>query len=332
MTPLDDHPLACLFPLMAEADLAALAADIDANGLREPIWLYEGMILDGRNRYRACGLIDADHRVEHYRGADPLGFVVSRNLHRRHLTESQRAMVAADIANMRQGERTDVAEPSANLPKVSQAAAAAMVGVGERSVRDAVKVKAKAVPELAEAVKAGEVSVSAAAEVADLPPAEQKAAVKGGGKGVAAKAKERKTNKAGGKGKAVAKPANAPEPVSQPDPEPAGQGADEQAAAVAPVDEGAAFVAEVEAVCREADALAKRMRALKGSPLGYSIHVDSAVAQVEAARKTLWQGRPAHPCPYCEANETAGCRACNGTRRVKKSTLDAGREAVEGVR
>lgn len=53
---------------------------------------------------------------------------------RRHLNETQRAGVAAKLANMRQGERTDL-EPSANLPKVSQSEAADLLNVGERTIR-----------------------------------------------------------------------------------------------------------------------------------------------------------------------------------------------------
>jgi hypothetical protein len=96
-------------------------------------------------------------------------------------------------------------------------------------------------------------------------------------------------------------------------------------------DPAKAFVARVETLCRDVDQVVSRMKGLKADRYAYSMHVDSAVSQVEAARKTLWQGRPAFPCPYCEANEADGCRACNGTKRVKKSTRESGVEAVGGV-
>jgi hypothetical protein len=92
-------------------------------------------------------------------------------------------------------------------------------------------------------------------------------------------------------------------------------------------DPGAEFVSEVETLCRDIDQIAARMKELKKSKFSYPIHVDSAVSQVEAARKTLWQGRPAHVCPYCKG---AGCKPCNGTGRVKKTTYDTGRDAVGG--
>jgi hypothetical protein len=170
MPTLEDHPLAAVFPLMPDPDLAALADDIAARGLLEPIWLYEGKILDGRNRYRACVAKGLAPRVEHYRGTDPLGVVVSRNLHRRHLTESQRAMAAARIANMKVGNPSFKAvQPNpANLPDsappVSQADAAKLLNVSDRSVRHAVRVIEGGTPELVAAVDRGEVAVSAAAE------------------------------------------------------------------------------------------------------------------------------------------------------------------------
>jgi hypothetical protein len=97
------HPLATLFPLIEGAKFDALVADICENVQREPIWLHDGLILDGRNRFRACRLVGVEPRFELYQGEDPLGFVVSLNLRRRHLNESQHAMVAAKLANMERG-------------------------------------------------------------------------------------------------------------------------------------------------------------------------------------------------------------------------------------
>jgi DNA N-6-adenine-methyltransferase (Dam) len=183
MSGLAYHPLANLFPLLDGAELAALADDIRANGLREPIVLFEGAILDGRNRYRACVAAGVDARFETYAGPDPLAYVISLNLRRRHLDESQRGMVAAKIANMRQGTRTDL-QPSANWPEVSQTQAAGMLNVGERTVRRAREVLDDGVPELVKKVERGDVSVSAAADVARLPEPEQREIVAAGAKAV----------------------------------------------------------------------------------------------------------------------------------------------------
>lgn len=168
MTNLEFHPLANLFPLIEGAEFEQLVADIKANGVREPVITYEGKILDGRNRFKAANAAGAEVPFREYEGADPLGFVISLNLHRRHLNESQRAMVAAAIATLGQGK-------PANLPvkPVTQAEAAERMQVSERSVRAAAKVRDEGAPELADAVRSGAVSVSAAADVAELPKAEQ---------------------------------------------------------------------------------------------------------------------------------------------------------------
>jgi N6-adenosine-specific RNA methylase IME4 len=185
------HPLAELFPMLDAASHAQLRADIEANGLNEPIVTFEDMILDGRNREQA--LIELGFEPEAIAGAeidfaetpwaharaaagedlDALGFVLSKNLYRRHLNESQRAMVAAKIANMRQGGRTDLSPIGERLPETSQSEAAERLNVGKRSVERAAKVQDHAVPEVRAAVERGEVSVSAAAEIAELPKEEQ---------------------------------------------------------------------------------------------------------------------------------------------------------------
>lgn len=97
-------------------------------------------------------------------------------------------------------------------------------------------------------------------------------------------------------------------------------------------DPGEEFVESVEKLCRDIDQIVKRMKELKQSKFAYCMHIDSAVSQVEAARKSLWIGRPCHPCPYCEANEASGCKACGNTNRVNKGIRDRGLDAVGGVK
>jgi len=84
---------------MAEAELQELADDIKANGLIEPIVLCNGEILDGRNRYLACIEAKVEPGFKDYQGSDPLTYVVSKNLKRRHLTRQQRDEI---ITYMRQ--------------------------------------------------------------------------------------------------------------------------------------------------------------------------------------------------------------------------------------
>lgn len=175
--PLEYHPLANLFPLIEGEEFDALVADIRANGIHDAIDLYQGKILDGRNRYRAAEAAGFDLEKRHFRHfmpelyGDPLAYVISRNLNRRHLDESQRAMVAARLATMRQGERTDlaVAEPSANLPKVDQPTAAKALSISERALRYARRVQDHGVPELVRVVDRGRLAVSAAEQASRLP-------------------------------------------------------------------------------------------------------------------------------------------------------------------
>ena len=168
------HPLANIFPLMAADEFVALKSDIRQYGLREAIWLLNGQILDGRNRFKACQEVGVKPIFKEYAGDDPAAFVISLNLKRRHLSESQRAMVAAKLANLENGVRAD--RSSANLqslPPVTQSEAASLLNVSPRSVATAKKVEEQAEPELVEAVASGQVSVSAAAVITELPPETQ---------------------------------------------------------------------------------------------------------------------------------------------------------------
>jgi hypothetical protein len=100
MTPF--HEAANLFPMMDEDELKALAEDIKKHGLQQAIVLLDGQVLDGRNRLKACALagVKPDFTTTSAHalppGGSPVDFVVSANLHRRHLTgEQKRAVIAA---------------------------------------------------------------------------------------------------------------------------------------------------------------------------------------------------------------------------------------------
>ena len=163
------HPLANIFPLIEGVAFDDLVADIREHGVREPVWLYEEQILDGRNRWRAAEVAGVDCQTRVYAGDEPVQFVLSLNLHRRHLSESQRAMVGAKLANLGHGQRPD---RSIDL-STTQPQAAEMLNVSVPSIKRARDVIAGGSPELVHAVESGSVSVSAAADVATLPKQEQ---------------------------------------------------------------------------------------------------------------------------------------------------------------
>jgi ParB-like chromosome segregation protein Spo0J len=91
------HEYANLFPMMTPAELDALVVDVKDNGLRHPIVRYQGKILDGRNRLKACEVAGVEPTFVDHEGDDAsaLALVESLNVERRDLSSGQRAMVAA---------------------------------------------------------------------------------------------------------------------------------------------------------------------------------------------------------------------------------------------
>jgi len=185
----DFHPVANLFPLITGDDFATLTEDIRTNGLLEPIWLHpDGRIIDGRNRYKACRASGVEPTFRTWHGDGSLvEFVVSLNLHRRHLTSSQRAMAALEAeselakeaearhrraaaeSNRRRAAQEEslpvddvpaiqrIEEPDPNA-RTAVGQAAKLLGTNRQYVSDAKKLTAER-PDLAEKVRSGEMSI-----------------------------------------------------------------------------------------------------------------------------------------------------------------------------
>jgi ParB-like chromosome segregation protein Spo0J len=155
------HPLADLFPVMPFKDLEALAEDIKRNGQHDPIITFEGKLLDGRHRFQACQMAGVEPNFEEFTGTDPVAFVISKNLHRRHLTSSQRAVIANEMAQLPRGNPQ--LQPNVVITTISQSQAAELMDVSRDQVAKARRV-AKEAPELVEPIRHGEMSINAALE------------------------------------------------------------------------------------------------------------------------------------------------------------------------
>jgi ParB-like nuclease domain len=203
---LETHAYSLLFPTMENDQFQRLQADIKVNGQFEPIHLYKGKILDGAHRYRACVALKKKPKTVVFKGNDEkaLAFVISRNLMRRHLSTSQRGMIATEVANMKHGgDRYTGKKQGANSPLGSKQSAngknqgpnsalGSIEAEAKKSIKDAAKqlnvsvstvktanaVSKKGSKAVIEAVKKGDISLHKAEEIVkDTPKGEQAAAV-----------------------------------------------------------------------------------------------------------------------------------------------------------
>lgn len=164
------HPYATVLPMMGKIETDELAADIQANGLRSDIILLDGKILDGRNRYNACRIARVEPRFREFNGdGDPIDYIVSVNVKRRHLTASQKALVVAKILDLPRGNPKLKSSKIPTNPKSAQnaelrtvAQAAKDVDVSPRTVGQAKQVLHEAPKETVEKVERGEKSVATA--------------------------------------------------------------------------------------------------------------------------------------------------------------------------
>ena len=157
------HPLCTFFPRITGAEFDALVSDIKANGLREPIIIHDGMILDGGNRYRACLEAGIEPSVMKFGGDGLVSYVLSANLHRRHLSPGQHAAIVSSIQNWEVAHPPHRKEGGQSSPLSTVQDRATQAGVSTKTQKRADKV-AKADPELAKQVGLGEMSLPEAVE------------------------------------------------------------------------------------------------------------------------------------------------------------------------
>lgn len=174
------HEAANIFPL-DEEHIDDLADDIRKNGLLVPLETYEGKLLDGRRRWLACKKANVKPRTMEAECTDPVAYVLSLNLHRRHLSPTQLGMVGAraraiydEQAKARQKQGKE------KLPYPSESgqardAAGKAVGVSGKTIDAATRVLKQGTPSLVAAVDADKLAVSTAARAAAMTEAEQNA-------------------------------------------------------------------------------------------------------------------------------------------------------------
>ena len=150
------HPAAAIFPRMTDAEFEDLKRDIDEHGQLEEIVVCQREILDGRSRLEVCLKLGITPKFCEVAGPEPYAFAISKNLRRRHLNASQRALIAAEVADLPWGGARTKPQTCA----LTHSDGAKALAVSERQVDqasallNAVK-RGRAIPELVEHVRIG---------------------------------------------------------------------------------------------------------------------------------------------------------------------------------
>jgi N6-adenosine-specific RNA methylase IME4 len=127
----EDHPIAAKLPLMDDEEFAALVASIsDGYDANHPIWLYEGKILDGRNRYRAAQKASVEPVFREWAGGNPWSFVRRENLDRRQLKPDRKAAITVLL---RRGEESYEREKEEKARAAEEARRKAITEAHERA-------------------------------------------------------------------------------------------------------------------------------------------------------------------------------------------------------
>lgn len=188
------HPFALRIPAMSGEEYDELKADIAQNGLKVPLLIFEGKVLDGRHRYQACRELGLDPKTVTFAGPDPASHVISLNLKRRNLDESQRACTVVEFlpeleaekrkamgrpGDPRRGNNVTSSAPGTQASpegKRAREEAGALAGVSGATVDRVRRLKEQA-PDKFEEVKAGKKKAKTASNelAAERKKSEEKA-------------------------------------------------------------------------------------------------------------------------------------------------------------
>lgn len=309
------HEFATIFPLNEGQPLWDLADDIKKHGLRERIMLFQGKILDGRRRYFACHRAGVKPTFVKFKGteAEALAWVISKNLHRRHLNETERATAAAKAVSMKHGgDRSK--SPNGDLISVTQKDAAKTFNVSKRSVERASAVEKNGTQELKAALSDGAVSLTDAAEVAKATAEVQAKAVAEVKAGTARTVKE-----------AVER--NGLQEVDEEPTDSVGNKITNKA--------GLAFSSldhfkQLDSLAQQLQKGIDELSRMPGGeqlrrflqPTGSEGKTVNKSEHLNSLKRDLKGTRPHAVCPWCNGSGMAGCKGCNGTAWVTKTTWE----------
>ena len=93
------HPLAHAIPQVSEKEFFELATDVKRHGVRNPITIFDGQVLDGRHRLAVASALKVPLRVVEFDGDATAARdeVISQNVQRRHLTMAQRGLIVQEL-------------------------------------------------------------------------------------------------------------------------------------------------------------------------------------------------------------------------------------------
>jgi transcriptional regulator with XRE-family HTH domain len=198
-------------PLTA-TEYAALERSLLAEGCRDALVLWGETLIDGHNRYAICKKHGIEFRTVQNNGfasiEDVMLWMIDNHLARRSVSDFQRGLlalrkkeiVAARMAQKAADAEAPAADGEADAPEPppwnTREEVAKAARVSSNTISQIERIQKAATPQLVEAVRAGTISINAAANVAQLPESMQIAAVAGGRKELQQAARQVREQKA----------------------------------------------------------------------------------------------------------------------------------------